>query len=125
MDDMLRILTGLPALYIFSLLLLLPVSVISTLGQLLLARVLGFDRKQQHRILWFPLLVSVPMLILACLSEVGVILPEILDYGVFAATDYLYCRYFIPHLDRKQLWIFFIAIIVLTLVAAPVYYLFP
>lgn len=113
----------LPGQFIVGVFLFLPVTALSVLGQWLLARVLGFDREQQRRILWFPLLAPIPVLILSSLWRLGLTLPEILDYAVLAAMLYLYCRCFIPRLDRKQLWIFFPASICLILLASPVYYL--
>ncbi len=125
MHKILLTLAELPSMYIFGILLWLPIGGISVLGQSLLARVLGFDRKQQRRILWFPLLVPIPGLVLSGLCQLGLTLSEILDYGVFAAAAYLYCRFFIPRLGRKQFWILFPATIGLVLLASPVYYLFP
>lgn len=125
MNETLLTLLEMPVLFLFGILLFLPATLFSTLGQWLLAGKLGFHRQQRHRVLWFPLLAPIPVLLLACLSQLGLILPEILDHTVFVGMAYLYCRCFIPHLDRKQLWIFFPASIVLTLLAAPIYYLFP
>lgn len=125
MNEPLLTLLEMPALFLFCILLLLPGTALSTLAQWLLAGKLGFDLQQRRRVFWFPLLASIPVLLLANLSQLGLILPEILDYAVFVGMAYLYCRCFIPRLDRKQLWIFFPASIGLTLLAAPVYYLFP
>lgn len=118
-------LTDLPALYLVGTLICLPAAALSTLGQWLLARKLSFDRQQHRRVLWFPLLAPIPSLILSSLYLLGLTLPEILDYAVFVATDYLYCRRFIPRLNKRQLSVFFPASIGLTLLAMPVYYLFP
>jgi len=125
MNDTLLTLLEIPVLVLFCVLLFLPATALSTLGQWLLAGRLGFDRKQRRRVLWFPLLASVPVLLLAGLGQLGLVLPEILDYAVFVGMAYLYCRFFIPRLDRKQLWIFFPASIGLTFLAALVYRLFP
>lgn len=125
MYEALLALLELPVLFLFSILLFLPATFFSTLGQWLLAGKLGFDRQQRRRLLWFPLLAPIPVLLLSSLWQIGIVLPKILDYAVFAAMDYLYCRRFIPRLDQKQLWIFFPASIVLNLLAVPIYYLFP
>ena len=124
MYEALLALLELPVLFLFSILLFLPATFFSTLGQWLLAGKLGFDRQQRRRLLWFPLLAPIPVLLLSSLWQIGIVLPKILDYAVFAAMDYLYCRRFIPRLDQKQLWIFFPASIVLNLLAVPIYYLF-
>lgn len=119
-----RFFTDLPVLYLMVTLILLPATALSALGQWLLARKLGFDRQQRRRILWFPLLAPIAVLLLSRLVTLGLPLPEFLDYALLIAADYLYCNKFIPRLDQKQLNIFFPASIGLTLLAMPVYYLF-
>lgn len=125
MNESLLTLLEMPVLFLFAVLLFLPATLFSTLGQWLLAGKLGFGRQQRRRVLWFPLLAPIPVMLLACLGQLGLILPEILDYAVFAGMAYLYCRRFIPQLEKKQLRIFFPASIVLTLLAEPIYCLFP